>query len=451
MVHISQFYPCSYVTLAAELYYICELGKYSKLTRNVPVSLDGVVLSSVLKNSPIWHYFRIAVEQEWVGRVGNLGEDFPITPSSPLRLSKTTVENFLLCLFEPEIDREDYMRRRNDWDYDIRTPERMMVSLEERTDAYWLWSIGGEGNRHSIENNKVFNRNRADQAWLSFIAMVAVERFYRSNKPRRLYINLGTQTVVNELALSYLMLLYEETQCFNSWVEYQMDSNIISPQKQLHLGYVTWYVKGRDYGMCNRFYTQDEKYMYARGKFDLMRGDLVMLYSRAKAQRSNYVKSILDCHLAVIRKFTKTEIVCDCISTVKTRYQGKLDFEDNTMAVKKMYMGIMPYESLRYQTQTLSLLDVGIEYMLYNEGYFIVPLDACTDVSEQWVTNGVTSDKLLLPQNDLIYWILKDYDVQFNEQRFLARYFSKSEPLYTRYMRGETLEDCYYAKEAKKC
>ena len=121
------------------------------------------------------------------------------------------------------------------------------------------------------------------------------------------------------------------------------------------------------------------------------------------------------------------------------------------MAVKKMYMGIMPYESLRYQTQTLSLLDVGIEYMLYNEGYFIVPLDACTDVSEQWVTNGVTSDKLLLPQNDLIYWILKDYDVQFNEQRFLARYFSKSEPLYTRYMRGETLEDCYYAKEAKKC
>ena len=179
MVHISQFYPCSHVTLAAELYYICELGKYSKLTRNVPVSLDGVVLSSVLKNSPIWHYFRIAVEQEWVGRVGNLGDDFPITPSSPLRLSKTTVENFLLCLFEPEIDREDYMRRRNDWDYDIRTPERMMVSLEERTDAYWLWSIGGEGNRHSIENNKVFNRNRADQAWLSFIAMVAVERFYQ--------------------------------------------------------------------------------------------------------------------------------------------------------------------------------------------------------------------------------------------------------------------------------
>ena len=53
--------------------------------------------------------------------------------------------------------------------------------------------------------------------------------------------------------------------------------------------------------------------------------------------------------------------------------------------------------------------------MLYNEGYFIVPLDACTDVSEQWVTNGVTSDKLLLPQNDLIYWILKDYDVQFND------------------------------------
>ena len=88
--------------------------------------------------------------------------------------------------------------------------------------------------------------------------------------------------------------------------------------------------------------------------------------------------------------------------------------------------------------------DLGIEYKMREELYFIVPLSSCDDVKVSIVSDGNNVDKLCLPQNDFIYWLFKDYEVEFNEARFLDKYFPSMQPLYTMYMETGAVPKEFY-------
>lgn len=446
MVHVSQFYPCSEVSLAAELYYICELGKYSRLSFGHPVSLDGVVLKSVLRKSPIWQYFRLAVNQGWIVNHGVEDDDFPVTSESPLMLDDQTCCNIFICTGDVRYDAKDRNRRREDYMYNLMTPIQRQISFETMKDDYWLWSMGGENNSKFLVNNQTLNNNRSDQAWLSVIAMVAANRFFLG-VPRKLLLKISSQALLNESSVAYILLLSEETPCLLNWCEFYFDVKTVSEARKRHLGYVSWYAKGRDIGMCDRWYSGKEKLAYLRDTFDIDVGDLVMFYTRSKAQKQNYIKSIDSCHLAKIIKLNEQDIHLELINTTKPFYHSKLDFDDHTMAVKRMFMDKLPYTDISVTQRRLTFIDVGVEYMLYTEPAFIVPLSSAQDMREVIVTNGRTVDKLYLEQNDLIYWILKDYEYDFNEARFLDKYFKDREPLRTRYLRGDELEPELFVTE----
>lgn len=446
MVHISQFYPCSSIDIACELYYVCELGKYLFVKYNEQLSLDGVVIKKIVTKSPIWDYFRIAVSNGWITNTGIPDMQLAINIQTPLTIQKGEIINPFLCVEEVKHDVEDAMKRANDFEYDLRTPLKMGVSFEERLDDYWLWTITGENKAKFLVNNKSFNQNRADQVWLSMIAMVAVERLI-TGKPEHLMLDINSQAVLNESAVSYILILSDKTNCLNGWCHFHFDETTISDRKKLQLGYVAWHSLGRDMGMCDRWYSGAEKLKYMHDKFDLQEGDLVFFYTRDKGQRRDYIKSVASCRLAKIIKIDAFDIDLELINTTSPYYQGKLNFDSNTIAVKKMYGDVAPYEHFNTSHKHMSMADLGIEYMLYNEIFFIVPLSVSDDVKIVTVSDGKRVDRLYLPQNDLVYWILKDYKYAFNEERFLEKLFKDSEPVYTRYMRGDTLEDYYYYKE----
>ena len=443
-VHISQFYPCSEVSLACELYYICELGKYLKFKHEDCINLDGVILNSQLKKSVIWDYFRMAVDEGWVTNTGVDARELAITTQAPLSwVNKQDICNFLFSTDAVPFNHEEFRQRSANYDFDIRTPLASQVSFEVCNAEYWMWSMNGEGNSHFLENNKSLNHTRADQAWLSLIAMVAVERL-KTGKPDRLVLEISSNVILNVMAMSYIMILTEKTLAFTGWCYYHLNDTI-SNDTQLQLGYSAWYAIGRDIGLLDRWYSGKEKLAYMQ-KLDLQVGDLVMIFDREKSQRQNYIKSIAGCHLAKILHLSERSVELELINTVKPYFQGKEDFDNHTIVVKKMFQNNPPYLKLSSSVKRYDLADIGVGYLLHNERSFILPLEECDDIKVTRVSDGTRKDTLVLNQNDLIYWILKDYDFEFNEDRFLARYFSDSEPAYTRYMRGEVLEDDYYFK-----
>lgn len=440
-VHISQFYPCSKVDLACELYYICELGKYSKLNFDRAVSLDGVILSTILKKSKIWDYFRVCVANGWLVKTGVSEEELQINAQTPIHYEVNDIINLHIMDEEVSFDYEENKLRRADPMYDLMTPIKSQVSFEEKNNEFWLWSIGGKDNSYFNCNNSTLNRNRADQAWLSLIAMVAVNRLF-TGYPNRLMLKFSNNVILNNMALSYLMILEDKTTCLYGWLYYTFDETV-SVHTKLQLGYTAWYAIGRDQDYLNRWFSAKEKFDELK-RLDMQVGDLVVFYERDKAQRINYVKSIASCHIAKITSMTDDEIGFELINTTRPYYDGKLHFDDHSTIVKKMFMDKPYYKELQVSPKSLALTELGVGYMLYTEKFFIVPLSQADDSKVVNVSNGSRSDCLVLDQNNLIYWILKDYHYDFNEEHFLQKYFSDHEPLYTRYMRGDEIEEYWY-------
>lgn len=92
----------------------------------------------------------------------------------------------------------------------------------------------------------------------------------------------------------------------------------------------------------------------------------------------------------------------------------------------------------------MQLVSIGIGNLIYKEDKFIVPLDDADDALVQYVSREKDKiDKIYLTQNELIYWVFKDFNIQFDETRFLERYFPNQTPLYTRYMNGEDISEWY--------
>lgn len=435
-VHISQFYPCSEVTDACEMYYICELGKYLFFNYNARLSIDGVILNSCLKKSSLWDYFRMAVDEGWVFDSGVSSDDLDITLQNPLVCDLRKVKNVFYTLDEVKFNLTEHNRRKTDEEFAYRTPEKYQVSFEIQEDDAWLWTMEGKNKKYFDVNNKAMGHTLASQCWVSLVAMVAVNRLM-TGVPNKLLLKFGQSVIMNSItALNYIDILNEGNRCLFGWCYYTIDDNV-SEKDKLQMGYSAWYQRGKDLGMLDRWYSGKEKMDYSK-KLDIKVGDIVACYQRVKSQKTNYRKYISSCRIARVDALTESIIKLDLFNTRKTKFQGEYEFKDKTIAVKKMFYGQAKCQEFNHTPTKVDTSECGIEYMMHDELTFIIPLSSCDDVVP---IIDKDSDgnvyKFLLSQNDAIYWILKDYGVEFNEGRFLDKYFKDELPAYTRFKNGD--------------
>jgi hypothetical protein len=410
------------------LFYICELGKYLKFNYGQALSLDGVLLSECLKNSPIWEYFRLVATKGWVEDFNVSDSDFLVSIIHPTMLDLNLVSNVLLTTDTVNFNSADYSRRSKDFEYACTEPERLQVSFSNQSDEFWLWNINGANGKFYNINNQTFGHNLGFQRFVSLVAMVAVERL-KTGKPAYLGVSFSQSLLLSNFSISsYLTILKEDCSCLEGWCHLVYDEDVL-PQSLLQVGYSAWYQKGRDKGMLDRWYSGKEKMEYLK-KLDVKKGDIVMYYKRPRSSRLNSVKSIKSCHVARVEYITSTDIGLSLFNTTKLYCQAKADFDNQTIAVKKMYCGKLPYTDFNMTKINESLSDLGVEYMMQNELAFIVPLDQCDDSVETLVTNGTIESKVILSQNDFIYYLLKDYGVEFNHERFVDKYFKGTVPFY---------------------
>lgn len=449
MKHIEQIYNCLKIEIACELYYVCELGKYLYYYHNEPLSLDGIELSAELKKSAIWDYYRLALHKGWI--VNNPFEDetIKVTIQDPLDADSSKIANILYTEDEVDFDQKDFDKRNEDSYYNYCEPLRKQISFESKDKDKWVWSVKGKDGAYFRINNDSLNKDLARQLWLSLIAYVAVHKLYHKNKPSDLWLRMTHQTTYNVTALSYITILTENTKCFlnddatDFWVK--LDAHELSIEELNQIGYVSWYMQGLDRGYLNHWFDKKAKFKRMQ-ELDIKEGDFVMLYERVKSQKLNYIKSIASCTLANITKVDNDKFYFDVIHTMKPRMSAEIEFEQNDAAIKEMYNGNLPYEKLNVSKKVLDITECGVEYCMLSELYFFVPLSECYDEVTVPLRDASGNIRYVtLPQNDLIYWISKDYDYAsinkaFDEQRFKDKCFTsvKEIPIYDRYYSGDT-------------
>lgn len=443
VVHISQFYPCTKVNVSVELAYIVEVSKYLH-DKGMVLSLDGILFEEDLIESRFWDYFRMGVSEGWIIDV-DCDMFIPIDIQFPIDYS-VKLRNILIVEDEVAFDNTDFVRRRDDADYAYRTPFRSRVIFKSKENDVWLWDLNGNGKQSYISNNKTLNSAGSDICWISLVAYVAVQRFC-TGKAICLLIDINDEVASTPDILSGLLLLQDETDVCTGWCFLHLDENI-SKDKVNHLGYASWYYKGLEKGYLCRWYSPSEKLTYM-DKLDFKVGDVVSLYERYMGQKMNNMKSIGGFRVAIIKAITEIGITLEVINTKKTKYQGLLDYKNFSMSTKQMYDFQNPFAKINKSVKTLDWNDIGVEYMMFNERYFITPIYNDTPIYQNVSNSEGVSVELNLPPLDLTYWILKDYNVQFNDERLVKRYYGKRVPLYTEFQNTGKVGKQYYAdKEA---
>lgn len=444
-VHISQFYSCSEVSLSSELLYISELGKYLMCNHNKVLSLDGVSLSSVLKKSTAWDYFRVAISRGYIVNTNLPSYETDITVQYPVDYSTRDMRNFFFKLDECPYDSVDSAKRDNSAEYNYCTPKETQVCFTVMDDEKWVWTIKGECARDELVNSSSLNTSCASKAWISLSAMIAVNRLM-TGTPKLAAFLFPYVVANNPLSLSDFMLLKEETNAL-AWLHYHYDDNV-SDDMKFQVGYEAWWYKGKELGLLSRWYKPKDKLNYMKNDLKIDIGDVVLLYERNYSTKFNYIKSIANCHVAIVRYISPTGVGFEVVNTVKTRYGSEVTYNNQTMAVKEMYRGSTRYKEWNSTRKTFDLTDLGIEYMMHTEVNFIVPLGQADDTVVLDVSDGKgRTDRYKLRQNDVIYWILKDYEIEFNEDKFLKTYFANRRTAYDYFMAGEDIPAEYAISE----
>ena len=170
-VHVSQFFACSKVSYACELYYICNLGKYLYYNYNEQLSLDGVILTDTLKKSNIWEYFRVALDSGWVCDTSIPKEDYEITLVNPLDTS-VEISNRFYTTDYVKFDVDDKRKRAEFTDYNLRTPLKTQISFNTQNDAVWIWDLKGKDGENFAVNNSALNDSLICYNFVSLIAML---------------------------------------------------------------------------------------------------------------------------------------------------------------------------------------------------------------------------------------------------------------------------------------
>lgn len=425
-IHISELYPVSTVVLGSELYYICELGKYLKQC-GYQLSLNGVVLDHCLKKSRFWDYLKVANYNEWVADLDCLASEMDLT-GNPLGQLKTVV-NRIYSEVPVEQSKEEMEKRNEDTFYNVVTPVPYQIVFESKTPQMWVWSKGKQ-DALLINSRALSGTNYSSQSFVSLVAYVAVKRFL-TNEFSTFKLVLDEMYLTQEHAVSDLTLLLERTNALD-WLETEFN---VSEERKVNLGYEAWLYRGRELGFDQREYTPKEKLANFK-RLGFAVGDVVGLYERKVSQKGNMVKSLVDFHFAIIDKVSSQGITFKVVLSKKTKYGYHREFMDLPQSVKDMYVGRKTLgKDFRYKEQTILWNDLGVEYMMDAEREFITTLQG--DDSGTLVVLADGEERVLeLCEFDLIYWILKDYEVDFAEAKFLKKYFPNSEPVYFKVMGG---------------
>ena len=416
MVHVSQFYPCTEIKSYAELQYVIELGKQLYYRGQGGLSINGVTVKDALMDCAYWSYFLVALNKGW------------LTQYSGSRGLYSELSVLNVFMVEYQQDAPDLLLQENQ-ENDEFSPKVSEVYVRRVGDKEqdWEWTL--RGSVASMVNSLSMANPNKQMAWVAFLAFVAVER-YLTGVPRTLFISISGSVTLAPYVLANFHNLVEGTNCV-PFLKYSYDKTV-STTTELNLGYEAWYYRGVIMGIAGKYYTAAEKQERLKA-LDLQVGDLAFMYIRKVSVQGSLVNPIVSFYPVVIQEINDNGIRYLKINNRRTKCQGVLDFAHYTDETKAAYYNHNPHIEQNLSMESTGWHKLGVEYCLDREEYVITPCynDDIVEMAVEDTTGKPVT--VQMSATDLLYWICRDFEIPFNEQRFLDRYFKNTYTLYEQY------------------
>ena len=161
-------------------------------------------------------------------------------------------------------------------------------------------------------------------------------------------------------------------------------------------------------------------------KVGIVEGSICVLYERNGLADINPVGKITNSNIVRVNSITDDSV---CV-TIIPLYRSKEEIEEDYLSIpeesRNMFIDMLDYKVNLYNKE-LSLYSLGIHNYLYEECLFICPIDEYGTV-RKLVTIDNKRGMVELSQRNAIYWLLCQYDVEFDRELYKLMY-NNSKPL----------------------
>ncbi|PHE64256.1 hypothetical protein COF68_05280 [Bacillus toyonensis] len=376
-----------------EFYYICLLGKYLK-SKGKTLSLKDIDIDSfkdTIQHSKFYTFFIYAMEN---GFVVDTELNLPVFDTDEHKLDR----NLFLGSF---VESQPYFNKVEG--------NKLYINLSDTN-----------------TNNKLFTSNVHESAVIDMTAYLHIECLM-TGKLFELYPTIYNVVRSKPDGITSLYYLSNST----------LAGHILKFPCYTHelntLSFNCWYFLGKEQGLLSdEGYTIPQKRERLRTqKYEV--GNVVFLYERDTTDVSSTEDKIRGCNIAIIRGISDDSITLEKVTVNKTRIQKDREFERQPIDMQELWYNTEL--EVRRPSEKFNLTTIGIDYVMSNNPYFyeehfITPVYGANEIELHVEQNGIEFT-YLMEYVDAIFWILKDWDIPFNEELYINSYYKQGNtPVY---------------------
>ena len=206
--------------------------------------------------------------------------------------------------------------------------------------------------------------------------------------------------------------------------------NIDLESYNLDLDYVIFYNNGV---AANRIkYWSNEEKVKLMSKENFVEGGIYLLWERHKMNNSNPAGRILNSTVIALNEIHDTYIEYTTIGIGKTQEEIIDDYYEIPEDKRSYFADILNF-SVSQTKKTIRWMDLGVSnYMCSSESFFIDKIDKHAKVLKKITING-QADYINLSEIDAIYWLLCQYNVEFDRDLYKDIYSPNKDLLWDLY------------------
>ena len=180
----------------------------------------------------------------------------------------------------------------------------------------------------------------------------------------------------------------------------------------------------------NRYFSLSEKLDLIES-MGIKEGQIMTLYQRRKISESNKRGGIETAYIMRIDEITENMIFFSSVGIPNTKEELRRAYDNISEEVRHKYDDLLtkkPHISIK----SFEINDIGIHDFFLDEEYFLMPLSSDDIISKLVTIDGEVKE---VPMNEIncVYWLLRQYEVEFDYELFKDTYNDGEDLLYDFY------------------
>ena len=180
----------------------------------------------------------------------------------------------------------------------------------------------------------------------------------------------------------------------------------------------------------NKLWSIHDKYKFLKQE-GFEEGMIAILWKRKGMCESNPAGRIIDAKVIKINEISETCLYTSIIPVYKTKEEVRDDYEEIPEDRRYIFMDML-YNKPNVRDRNISMYELGINNYFDAEPEFITKIDTMGSVVKKITVDGVVKETEM-SQVDAIYWLLCQYEIDFDRELYKQVYNGGEDLLWDKY------------------